>query len=57
MVSNNPSVTMPTISTTSVDSPLWTSTLSTMSWKKIGVTSANSCTNSEAMTTCVSGLR
>ena len=33
----SPSVTMPTISTTSVDMPLCTSTLSTTSWKKIGV--------------------
>ena len=48
---------MPTISTTSVEMPLCTSTLSTTSWKKIGVASANSCTNSEATTTWASGLR
>jgi len=54
-VSNRPSVTMPMTSTTSVDTPLWTSTLSTTSWKKIGVASAKSCTNSEATSTWPSG--
>ena len=48
---------MPTISTTKVDMALWTSTLSTTSWKKIGVTRANSCTNSDATTTWASGQR
>ena len=48
---------MPTTRTTSVDMPLWTSTLSTTSWKKIGVTKPNSWTNSEATSTCVRGFR
>ena len=48
---------MPSTSTTRVDMPLWTSTLSTTSWKKIGVASAKICTNSEATSTCASGRR
>src|SRR3984957_9292334 len=57
MVSNKPSVTMPTTSTTSVEIPLCTNTLSTTSWKKIGVASANNCTNSDATSTWASGRR
>ena len=48
---------MPTTMTVSVAKLLCTSALSTMSWKKIGVTSANAWTNNDATTTSASGLR